>query len=152
MGTRKSLKDVARPHLGVSSAHKGYVVKVAWTSAKVFSIVATKAHTLDVIEAEMKKDSLVALKHIAYEVHAGDVLYFAQSDDHPGYYYICRWNGHHFCCTCPAGCAARACHHQQDVSAYILLRIETEKDRESDPAILKALDAIAASFTGEQAA
>src|SRR5579875_413674 len=129
---RKSLKNVAHPYLGVSSAHKGYIVKISWTSAPVAKITAHKDFTLDVIECEIKKDSIKEIKHISYDVHAGDVIYFAQSDDHAGAYYIARWNGHRFCCTCPSNICRQACHHHEDVAAYALQSSNNRKHMEEE--------------------
>lgn len=128
IASRQNRSRAGVPYLGVSSTHRGYLVKIAWTSAPVVKITGRKAFHMDVIECEVKKAGIRELAHHQYLIHEGDVAYFARSDDHPGYYYIVRWNGHHFVCTCPKNWFChQQCHHQEDVNSF-LLKQQEEKE------------------------
>jgi hypothetical protein len=110
-------------HIGISSDYRAYGVRIDWTDAKVVRIEARRDMQIEVIEAAVMRGELREGKHFQYRVQAGDVLYFARSS-HGNFYYIARWAGDHFCCSCPA---AHKCHHQEAVMAYALQSAENRK-------------------------
>ncbi len=135
----KAVLQKSQPlHIGISSDYRAYGVRIDWTDAKVVKVWFDNDSSFEVIEAAVLKGELLEGKHIQYHVEAGDVLYFARSS-HGNFYYICRWAGDHFCCSCPA---AHKCHHQSDVTAYAQQSSEARLRMEEEAANTASSDRV----------
>lgn len=140
---RRTMKPLT---LGASSAARAYVIHIDWTDAAVVRYCEPVDTTLTVSEACVRSDALVENRRIAYAVPAHEVLYFAKSATHPGYYYILRYNGTSFNCTCVSGTFHKACHHQADTQQFLFDFLVGERDRETCEAVKDAFDRLIATL------
>ncbi len=121
---RAVLKRSPRLPLGTSSAHRGYVAKIDWADAP---IVELEASSITMIEADIRSDRLVELRSFTHQIAAGEVLHLVASE-HLGYYFLVRWDGEAFRCTCPSGCVNGHCGHQEDVADYVALASDLHEE------------------------
>jgi hypothetical protein len=132
------LKRSPRLPLGTSSAHRAYVAKIDWADAPIIEVEAT---TLAMIEVDIKSDSITELRRFSHQVAAGEVLYLVATD-HPGYYFLVRFDGEGWRCTCPTGCTGGHCGHQVLVADFVAL----ESDLHEQEAAAASSDSVEAHW------
>lgn len=92
---------------------KAITVQLDWTSAPIVKTTIRRDFKLFVVARDTQ--TWQPVQRGTMMLKAGQTVYFVQSDDHPGYYYITVLGES---CTCTAGLYKQHCHHQDDAASF----------------------------------
>ncbi len=117
MTTRTTLR---RTNIGHSKSVEALMVHITWTDAKVVRIEARKDFTLAAHTVKVLHNEYSVLADVPVNVKTGQVLYFVESKDFHGWYYVLTYNGVSFSCSCPHNYHFhKTCEHQQHALVFV---------------------------------
>lgn len=139
MSSRQSISgyqgkaSLKRTNIGHSKSIEALMVKIDWTDAKVVRIEARKDFTMQAATVQVLRGNYDVLASVKVNVQAGRVIYFVQSDEFAGWYYVLLYSESRssFSCSCPKSAQFhKACDHQSHAMAFVGHRYAERVERE----------------------
>src|SRR6266571_4089373 len=85
-------RTLRRTNIGHSKSVEALMVHIDWTDSRVVRIEARKDFTLAAHTVKVLHDEYSVLADVPVNVKTGQVLYFVESKDFHGWYYVLTYN------------------------------------------------------------